>query len=100
MDIIADDFEDMFRPPVNRSLKFLDRSFFIKKIPISAAKLVDLKQISRCRTILQHDILKLDRMQVVKSMRTAEGDECKALLLKPVVKADGVSLRKVIPMQN
>jgi len=79
----------MFRPPVNRAISVLDRSFFKRKIPISAARILDQRQISKCRTELQYDLLKFDRMQAVRSIRDPQGQEGKALLLKPVVKADG-----------
>ena len=79
----------MFRPPVNRAMRVLDRSFFQKSIPISAARIRDNKQISKYRTELGHDTLRLDRMQTVRSVRDSEGQETKALLLRPEVKQDG-----------
>ena len=79
----------MFRPPINRAMRALDRSFFKKSIPISAARIFDNKQISKYRSELGHDLLKLDRMQSVQSVRDAEGQEAKALLLRPEVKPDG-----------
>lgn len=79
----------MFRPPVNHAMRALDRSFFQKSIPISAARIRDNRQISKYRTELGHDLLKLDRMQIVRSVRGPEGQEAKALLLRPEVKRDG-----------
>ena len=79
----------MFRPPVNRAMRVLDRSFFQKSIPISAARIRDNKQISKCRAELGHDTLKLDRLQSIRSIRDSEGQETKALLLRPEVKQDG-----------
>lgn len=79
----------MFRPPINRAMRALDRSFFNKSIPISAARIFDNKQISKYRSELGHDLLRLDRMQSVQSVRDAEGHEAKALLLRPEVKPDG-----------
>ena len=79
----------MFRPPVNRAMRALDRSFFQKSIPLSAARIRDNKQISRYRLELAHDLLKLDRMQSVKSVRDSDGHEVKALLLRPGVRPDG-----------
>ncbi|KAI5212504.1 hypothetical protein E4T38_00512 [Aureobasidium subglaciale] len=60
--------EDMFRPPVNRAMRVLDRSFFQKKIPISAARVVDNKTISKCRAELfrSKDALLLERYQIVR----------------------------------
>lgn len=79
----------MFRPPINRAMRALDRSFFRKSIPLSAAKIRDNKQISKYRTELGHDLLRLDRIPAVRSVRDSEGQEAKALLLKPEVKPDG-----------
>lgn len=70
-------------------MKTLDRSFFQKTIPTSAARILDQRQISKCRGELHNDLLKLDRMQAVKIVKDTQGKEGKALLLKPVVKADG-----------
>ncbi len=81
----------MFRPPVNRAMRALDRSFFKKSIPLSAARIRDNKQISRYRTELGHDLLKLDRMPAVRSVRDSEGQEAKALLLRPEVNPDGIT---------
>lgn len=80
---------DMFRPPINRAMRALDRSFFKKSIPLSAARIRDSKQISKYRTELGHDVLRLDRMPAVRSVRDPDGQEGKALLLKPEVKPDG-----------
>ena len=81
----------MFRPPINRAMRVLDRSFFQKSIPISAARIRDNKQISKYRTELGHDLLKLDRMHSIRSVRDSEGQESKALLLRPEVRQDGNS---------
>ena len=77
---------NMFRPPVNRSMKILDRSFFRRKIPTSAARILENKAIPRCKSMLGHHLLKLDRMQGIVSL----GDKnTKALLLSPNIRADG-----------
>lgn len=80
---------DMVRPPVNRAMRVLDRSFFNKIIKTSAARVIDRKNISKCKDDLGQDILKLDRMQAVKLVQDPQGAEAKALLLKPEIKPDG-----------
>ena len=81
------EFGDMFRPPVNRAMRVLDRSYFQKKIPLAAARVLQNKQIARCRQELVNDMLKLERMP---SVRVDPHDrDIKALLLKPEVKSDG-----------
>lgn len=79
----------MFRPPINRAMRSLDRSFFKKTIPLSAARIRDNKQISKFRTELGRDLLKFDRIPAVRAVRDSQGQEAKALLLRPEVKPDG-----------
>ncbi len=86
--------DDMFRPPVNRAMRVLDRSFFVKRIPLSAARVFDNKNISKCRTELtkSKDILFLDRFPTVKVDDGEGGDpKRKCVLLKPEIKHDGLS---------
>ena len=83
---------EMFRPPVNRAMRVLDRSFFKKSIETSVARITDPRQIAKCRKDLNHEILKLDRMPAIKSVQDSQGAEAKALLLKPEIKPDGKPL--------
>ena len=82
------DVASMFRPPVNRTMRVLDRSFFHKKIPLSAAKVRDRKNISKVRRELQKEILELERKQVVQDIPGVQKEVGKALLLKPEVRHD------------
>lgn len=84
---------EMFRPPINRAMRSLDRAFFKRTLPTSAARINDRKQITKYRSDLHFDILKLDRMQTVVSVRDPQGADAKALLLKPGIRFDG----KLIP---
>lgn len=85
--------EDMFRPPVNRAMRVLDRSFFQKKIPASAARVVDNKTISKCRSELfrANDVLRLERYQIVRpdpnEADAKAGKKC--ILLRPQVDDKG-----------
>lgn len=81
--------EEMFRPPVNRAMRVLDRSFFQKNIPIIAAHVPDVKKIARLRSDLDPDVLKLERLQTVSVVKAIQGREGKALLLRPGVRKDG-----------
>ncbi|KAG6999246.1 hypothetical protein G7Y79_00036g072020 [Physcia stellaris] len=77
---------DMFRPPVNRTMRILDRSYFQKKVPLAAARVLQKKQIAKCRQELANDMLKLERKPAV---RVDPFDrEIKALLLRPEIKSD------------
>lgn len=78
--------EDMFRPPVNRAMRALDRSYFHKSIPLAAATVLESKNIAKFRTHLHNEILELHR---VPSVTTDPAEKhLKALLLKPEVRPD------------
>ncbi|KAI4684839.1 tRNA(m(1)G37)methyltransferase [Alternaria novae-zelandiae] len=80
---------DMFAPPVNRAMKVLDRSFFQKTIPTSAARIFNPKDISRCRKELtaSKDTLPSNRIDPIRvdpdSEQASRGSKC--LLLRPEV---------------
>ncbi|KAH0538844.1 hypothetical protein FGG08_004561 [Glutinoglossum americanum] len=80
----------LFRPPINRAMRILDRSFFTKEIPLSAARIFDNRHITKCRTELSWDLLKLERISSVRvdpdPGLAGEGKRC--LLLRPEVKVD------------
>lgn len=77
--------DDMFRPPVNRAMKVLDRSFFRKKIPLSAARALENKDISILKTELDRskDSLRLPRLPSVvpDPFQGIDGKRC--ILLRP-----------------
>jgi tRNA (guanine37-N1)-methyltransferase len=58
----------MFRPPVNRAMRVLDRSFFCKTVPLSAATVFDSSNISRVRGALSksRDLLQLPRLDPIR----------------------------------
>ena len=84
---------DLFRPPVNRTMQVLDRSFFKKKVLIGAVKVQDRKQISRLRSDLHQDMLSLGRLQTIQNIQEAEGRSAKAILLNPKVNPHGKGSR-------
>lgn len=86
----------MFRPPVNRAMRTLDRSFFRKTVPVSAAKIFQNSEISRVRKALgaNKDLLVLPRLNVVRELKEQDGVK-KALLLREGVKHDGGSFASV-----
>lgn len=89
------ELEEMFRPPINRAMKVLDRSFFKKTIPISAARILDIKNASKLRLDLQKskDILFVDRLSNIALDPVEEyakaGKKC--ILLRPQVTESGLS---------
>ena len=87
----ASPFLQMFRPPVNRAMRALDRSFFQKTVPLAAARVYENDQISRCRTILGREILRLDRITSVRPDPDRENGNKhgrKLLLLAPTVRPE------------
>lgn len=88
--------DDMFRPPVNRAMRVLDRSFFQKRVPLAAARVLDNRKIANCRKDLEKskDLLRLERMPTIRP--DPEGGSGpngrKCLLLQPGVKRN--SMRK------
>ena len=84
----------VFRPPVNRAMRVLDRSFFYKRVPISAARVFENKKISKVRAdlIRSKDVLKLDRIAGVQSDPdpgiAANGGKC--LPLRPEIQVEGM----------
>lgn len=89
---IPRELPSMFRPPVNRAMRTLDRSFFRKVVPISAAKIYKHSEISRVRKELSanRDMLVLPRLNVVREIQDQDGVGRKAILLREDLKHDGV----------
>ena len=85
------DYREMFLPPVNRAMRTLDRSFFRKTIPISAARVFKTSDISKVRGELykSKDILSLPRLNIVRDI-SDQGVTAKALLLREDLRHDGV----------
>lgn len=85
----------MFRPPANRAMRTLDRSFFRRTVPISAAKVFQNSEISKVRKELvnSHDILAQPRLSSVQDLKEPDGVARKALLLREDLKYDGGSMQ-------
>ncbi|KAF1989698.1 guanine methyltransferase Trm5 [Aulographum hederae CBS 113979] len=85
---------DDMRPPVNLSMRVLDRAFFQKTIPISAARIYSKQQISHIRKDLEKskDILARDRLSIVQSDPNSDVQkDSKCLLLNTRIKAEDSS---------
>ncbi|KAF8540903.1 tRNA methyltransferase Trm5 [Trichophaea hybrida] len=79
----------LFLPPINRAMKVLDRSFFQKSIPLSAAQIFQPKDISRVRKECASDLLRVKRVELMPE--DPENKPKKLLLLRPEVKANDLS---------
>jgi tRNA (guanine37-N1)-methyltransferase len=100
------DLPVMFRPPVNRAMRVLNRTFFRKKIPLSAATVFEISNISRVRNTLgqSNDLLTLPRLNNIRTppggpVVTGKGGQStevnteatnrKCLILREEIKHDG-----------
>jgi tRNA (guanine37-N1)-methyltransferase len=83
---------EIFLPPVKRDMHDLDRSFFQKTIPLSAATVFERRDIAKVRAELVRsgDILSIDAIKTLRNDETAPGNKC--MLLKPAVDATGMPL--------
>lgn len=82
---------EMFRPPVNRSMRVLDRSFFQKRIPLSALRILDPRTITKIRTELDKskDILYINRLQNIVADRSEGANGHRCVLLRPQMNDQG-----------
>jgi tRNA (guanine37-N1)-methyltransferase len=85
----------LLRPPVNRAMRTLDRAFFNKTVPISAARIFSNQHISQCRKDLEkaRDLLGHDKISSVQPEPAgveggASGRKC--LLLRPDIRHNGM----------
>ena len=81
--------DDMFRAPLQRGMRTLDRATFAKTVPLKAARVFDNKNIAKVRTALERskDALQQERLGSVYSdpdpERAKAGTKC--VLLRPEV---------------
>ena len=79
----------LFLPPINRAMRELDRSFFQKTIPLTAAHVLDGRDIPKVMKECAKDLLRVPRVRSVINERDDAGGWRKLLLMKPEVKHDG-----------
>jgi tRNA (guanine37-N1)-methyltransferase len=81
---------EIFRPPVNRSMRVLDRSFFQKTLSISAATVFDDRNLSIVRGKVQSagNLLSVSTIKPIIPDETVPGRKC--VLLRPGIMATGV----------
>lgn len=77
--------DDMFSPPINRSMRQLDRAFFRRIIPLSAATIYDNRNISKIRKQLwkSHDLISRGSIKSVIEDPSVPNYKC--ILLQPNV---------------
>ncbi|KAL7275443.1 tRNA(m(1)G37)methyltransferase [Rhizina undulata] len=85
-----DEMSRLFLPPINRTMTVLDRSFFKKTVPLSAARVFDIRNITKVQKECSRDMLKVPAAKPIQNDPEL-GDGRKVLLLKPEVKHDDLS---------
>ncbi|EZF32074.1 tRNA (guanine(37)-N1)-methyltransferase [Trichophyton mentagrophytes] len=83
----------MFRPPINRAMRVLDRSFFKKTIPLAAATVFEARNLGRIKNELakSNDILNAPRLPAIRYVQnptTEEEKSKKCILLKEQIQAN------------
>ncbi|KAL8873022.1 MAG: hypothetical protein Q9174_001441 [Haloplaca sp. 1 TL-2023] len=94
---------DMFRPPINRAMKTLDRSFFRKEIKLAAACVLDQKNISVLQKELDRDMLWVPKVIPITQINSdlLPDKTARGLLLKPDIKVEdetswGLKIRDLV----
>ena len=85
------ELQGIFRPPVNRSMRVLDRDFFYKTLPIAAATVFDNRNLSTVRAKVQSagDLLSVFSIKAVLPDEIVQGRKC--VLLRPGILVTGLS---------
>lgn len=88
---------EMFRPPVNRAMRVLDRSFFRKTVPLSAATVFKNSEISKTRQELakSNDLLVIPKLNAIREVKESDNLVRKCLLLREDIKHNGVFLSDI-----
>ncbi|EXJ78256.1 tRNA wybutosine-synthesizing protein 2 [Capronia epimyces CBS 606.96] len=78
MTMNSPDLPEIFRPPINRSMQTLDRSFFRKVVPLAAATVSDPKQLTNVRKELDKsgDMLRLSPIRPLRDDESTPGAKC------------------------
>jgi hypothetical protein len=82
-----DEMSRLFLPPVNRSMRTLDRTFFRKTVMVSAARIFEPRNIGRVRKECAGDLLRVKKVELMP--KDPEGKVMKLLLLRPQISCDG-----------
>ena len=92
MNLNSPDLPKVFLPPVNRSMQTLDKSFFRKVVPLAAASVSDVRQITHVRKELDRsgDVLKISPLKHLREDDSAPGAKC--ILLRHRINPKGASI--------
>jgi hypothetical protein len=86
---------ELYRPPINRSMRVLDRNFFQKTIPIAAATVFEDRNLSHVRGKVQSagHLFGVFSIKSIVPDETVPGRKC--VLLQPGIRATGLFDRLV-----
>jgi hypothetical protein len=86
----SSELPEVFRPPVNRAMRELDRGFFQKTVPIAAATVFEDRNLSAVRSKIQNagNLLGVFSIKAVVPDETVPGRKC--VLLRPGISATGL----------
>jgi hypothetical protein len=81
---------EIYRPPINRSMRVLDRSFFQRTIPIAAATVFEDRNLSTVRGKVQNagHLFGVFSIKAIVPDETVPGRKC--ILLRPGIMATGL----------
>lgn len=86
-------YRELFLPPVNRAMRVLDRSFFQKRIRLTAANIFNIKNQTRVKRECLQDVLDAPRIKPFVKTPWRQDGERTLLLLKPSIKVDGMACK-------
>lgn len=86
-----------FLPPVNRAMTTLDRAFFQKTFPITAAHVFDQRNIKKVQDECKEDLLyEIPMVKTVTTEEDATGTKKILVKLKPEVRHDGMTISRLV----
>ncbi|CUS11544.1 unnamed protein product [Tuber aestivum] len=84
-------FLSRFLPPVNRAMRTLDRAFFKKIVPVTAARVLDATQVHTIKERILRDLIPYERFNLRYDFNSKLDTETPLLILRPDVKYDDLS---------
>ncbi|RPA99998.1 hypothetical protein L873DRAFT_1737323 [Choiromyces venosus 120613-1] len=84
-------FLSRFLPPVNRAMRTLDRAFFKKTIPVTAARIFDATQVHTIKEKILKDLIPFERFNQRYDFNSKLDIETPLLILRPEVQYDDLS---------
>ncbi|PWW74842.1 hypothetical protein C7212DRAFT_282534 [Tuber magnatum] len=84
-------FLSRFLPPVDRAMRTLNRAFFKKVVPVTAARVLDATLLHTIKEKILKDMIPFERFNVRYDFNSKLGIETPLLILRPEVKYDDLA---------